>query len=242
MPGATAARRLNRIKPEVLTAMEPTRNLPHARYRRFEGMREVRGGDRRADSADAEPHTRFRPVAEPRLQLAGPTRAAAPVPPRQPAEPASHRAARHRQVRPPSPAHAPAARSSSREAVSIRETLRPAKHLYDPFVIFDASHYRAPLPLRPPARIPWHARRRGHAAIAGPLQRNLGSIEPRQWRRPSAACSGRLMSRPPDCRRPACAHEVDWLDRVRRVSAMIPCALRGLRCLVQPHPSFFLGK
>ena len=26
-------------------------------------------------------------------------------------------------------------------AVSIRETLRPAKHVYDPFVIFDASHY-----------------------------------------------------------------------------------------------------
>jgi len=26
-------------------------------------------------------------------------------------------------------------------AISIRETLRPAKHVYDPFVIFDASHY-----------------------------------------------------------------------------------------------------
>lgn len=26
-------------------------------------------------------------------------------------------------------------------AVSIRETLPPAKHVYDPFVIFDASHY-----------------------------------------------------------------------------------------------------
>jgi hypothetical protein len=26
-------------------------------------------------------------------------------------------------------------------AVFIRETQRPAKHLYDPFVIFDASHY-----------------------------------------------------------------------------------------------------
>ena len=26
-------------------------------------------------------------------------------------------------------------------AVSIRETLQPAKHVYDPFVIFDASHY-----------------------------------------------------------------------------------------------------
>lgn len=26
-------------------------------------------------------------------------------------------------------------------AVIIRETLRPAKHVYDPFVIFDASHY-----------------------------------------------------------------------------------------------------
>jgi hypothetical protein len=27
------------------------------------------------------------------------------------------------------------------ESVSIRVTLRPAKHLYDPFVVFDASHY-----------------------------------------------------------------------------------------------------
>jgi hypothetical protein len=26
-------------------------------------------------------------------------------------------------------------------AVKINETLRPAKHVYDPFVIFDASHY-----------------------------------------------------------------------------------------------------
>ena len=26
-------------------------------------------------------------------------------------------------------------------AISIRETLLPAKHVYDPFVIFDASHY-----------------------------------------------------------------------------------------------------
>ena len=26
-------------------------------------------------------------------------------------------------------------------AVKINETLKPAKHLYDPFVIFDASHY-----------------------------------------------------------------------------------------------------
>jgi hypothetical protein len=26
-------------------------------------------------------------------------------------------------------------------AISIRKTLRPAKHVYDPFVIFDASHY-----------------------------------------------------------------------------------------------------
>lgn len=26
-------------------------------------------------------------------------------------------------------------------AMSIRETLRPAKHVYDPFVVFDASHY-----------------------------------------------------------------------------------------------------
>ena len=26
-------------------------------------------------------------------------------------------------------------------AVSIRETLRPAKLVYDPFVVFDASHY-----------------------------------------------------------------------------------------------------
>jgi hypothetical protein len=27
------------------------------------------------------------------------------------------------------------------EAVSIRRTLQDAKHVYDPFVIFDASHY-----------------------------------------------------------------------------------------------------
>ena len=26
-------------------------------------------------------------------------------------------------------------------AVKINETLKPAKHVYDPFVIFDASHY-----------------------------------------------------------------------------------------------------
>lgn len=26
-------------------------------------------------------------------------------------------------------------------AVSIRETLHPARHVYDPFIIFDASHY-----------------------------------------------------------------------------------------------------
>lgn len=26
-------------------------------------------------------------------------------------------------------------------AISVRETLQPAKHVYDPFVVFDASHY-----------------------------------------------------------------------------------------------------
>lgn len=120
--------------------MEPTRNLPHAQYRRFQGMREyeslinqlipqtqsrIRIFDRSLSHAYNSPqrHELLRQFLHAnrlnRLFIV------------------LHEVDKFE-------SHQPRMRQLLKlfsEAVSIRITLRPAKHLYDPFVIFDASHY-----------------------------------------------------------------------------------------------------
>ena len=125
---------------EVFTLMEPTRNLPHARYRRFEGMREyeavidelipqtqsrIRVFDRSLSRAynSAERHELLR-----QFLLANRLNRLLIV---------LHDTDRFDRHHP----RMLQLLEQFTEAVSIRETLRPAKHLYDPFVIFDASHY-----------------------------------------------------------------------------------------------------
>jgi hypothetical protein len=120
--------------------MEPTRNLPHARYRRFEGMREY---ERVIDELIPRTQSRIR-IFDRSLSHA------------------YNSAQRHELLRQFLLAnrlnrlfivlhetdkfdrHHPRMLrllEHFSDAVRIRETLRPAKHLYDPFVIFDASHY-----------------------------------------------------------------------------------------------------
>jgi hypothetical protein len=120
--------------------MEPTRNLPHARYRRFEGMREyeavidelipqtqsrIRIFDRSLSRAYNSPerHELLR-----QFLLANRLNRLLIV---------LHETDKFDR-------HHPRMRrllEQFTDAVSIRETQQPARHVYDPFVIFDASHY-----------------------------------------------------------------------------------------------------
>jgi len=120
--------------------MEPTHNLPHAQYRRFEGMREYEG---LIDEIIPQTQSRIR-VFDRSLSHA------------------YNSAQRHDLLRQFLLAnrlnrlfivlhevdrferHHPRMLQlleQFSEGVSIRITQQPAKHLYDPFVIFDASHY-----------------------------------------------------------------------------------------------------
>jgi hypothetical protein len=125
---------------EKTPVVEPTGNLPNAEYRRFEGLREYE------EVIDALiPQTqRFIRVFDRTLS-------------RDWASPQRHEALRqfllaNRLNRLLIVVHdaEPVERECPRmldlvrhfsAAVRIHETLTPAKHVYDPFVVFDASHY-----------------------------------------------------------------------------------------------------
>ena len=121
-------------------AVEPTGNLPNAEYRRFEGLREYE------EVIDALiPQTqRFIRVFDRSLS-------------RNWTSPQRHEAVRQfllasrlnrllivvhdaEPVERECPRMMDLVRQFS-AAVRIHETLTPAKHVYDPFVVFDASHY-----------------------------------------------------------------------------------------------------
>jgi hypothetical protein len=120
--------------------MEPKRNLPHAQYRRFEGMREyerlvdelipltqsrIRVFDRSLSDAynSAHRHELLR-----QFLLANRLNRLLIV---------LHDADRFDRHQP----RMLQLLEHFSDAVSIRVTLRPARHVYDPFVIFDGSHY-----------------------------------------------------------------------------------------------------
>jgi hypothetical protein len=120
--------------------MEPSHNLPNAEYRRFEGMREyealidelipktqltIRIFDRSLSRAYNSPQ-RFELLRQ--FLLAGRQNRLLVV---------VHQAGGFERD---CPRMLQLLRQFS-YAVSIRETLRSARHVYDPFVIFDASHY-----------------------------------------------------------------------------------------------------
>lgn len=120
--------------------METNHNLPNAEYRRFEGMREyqavidrmipltlrtIRIFDRSLGSSYNAPE-RFESLRQ--FLLASRVNRVMI---------ALHDTAR---VKTECPRMLTLIQQFS-HAVSIRETLRPAKLVYDPFVIFDASHY-----------------------------------------------------------------------------------------------------
>lgn len=120
--------------------MERTRNLPHAQYRRFEGMREyeslvdelipqtqsrIRVFDRSLSHAY---NTAQRQELLRQFLLANRLNRLFIV---------LHEVDRFDRDQP----RMVQLLEQFSEAVSIRITLRPARHLYDPFVIFDASHY-----------------------------------------------------------------------------------------------------
>jgi hypothetical protein len=125
---------------EKTPGVEPTGNLPNAEYRRFEGLREYE------EVIDALiPQTqRFIRVFDRSLSRSW-------------TSPQRHEALRQfllasRQNRLLIVVHdaEPVERECPRmmdlvrqfsAAVRIHETLSPAKHVYDPFVVFDASHY-----------------------------------------------------------------------------------------------------
>ena len=125
---------------EKAPAVEPTGNLPNAEYRRFEGLREYE------EVIDALiPQTqRFIRVFDRGLS-------------RNWTSPQRHEALRQfllasrlnrllivvhdaEPVERECPRMMDLVRQFS-AAVRIHETLSPAKHVYDPFVVFDASHY-----------------------------------------------------------------------------------------------------
>ena len=120
--------------------MERTRNLPHAQYRRFDGMREF---ERLMDELIPQTQSRIR-VFDRSLSRAYNS-------------PQRHELFRqfllanrlnrlhivlHEVDR--LDRHQPRMLDlleQFSEAVQIRATLRPARHLYDPFIIFDGIHY-----------------------------------------------------------------------------------------------------
>jgi hypothetical protein len=120
--------------------METTHNLPHAEYRRFEGMREyeavidalipqtqrtIRIFDRSLSRA-YNTNTRYEALRG--FLLAG----------------RGNRLLIVLHETGPLERDCPRVIDLLRQfstAVKINETLKPAKHVYDPFVIFDASHY-----------------------------------------------------------------------------------------------------
>jgi hypothetical protein len=120
--------------------MQRTGNLPHAQYRRFEGMREfetlldemipqtqsaIRVFDK---SLSREYNASQRYEALRRFLLASRSNRLMIV--LHETEPIERQCPRVIEL----------ARQFS-SAVKIRQTLRPARHVYDPFVIFDATHY-----------------------------------------------------------------------------------------------------
>lgn len=120
--------------------MQRTGNLPHARYRRFEGMREfetlldemipqtqsaIRVFDK---SLSREYNALQRYEALRQFLLASRSNRLMIV--LHETEPIERQCPRVIEL----------ARQFS-SAVKIHQTLRPARHVYDPFVIFDATHY-----------------------------------------------------------------------------------------------------
>jgi hypothetical protein len=146
--------------------MERTRNLPHAQYRRFEGMREY---ERLLDELIPQTQSRIR-IFDRSLS-------------RSYNAPQRHELLRQfllanrlnrllivlhevDKLDRQQPRMLELLEQFS-ESVQIRATLRPARHVYDPFVIFDGSHYLHRFHydhLRGPER------RRRHPAAARPLQ------------------------------------------------------------------------
>jgi hypothetical protein len=125
---------------EKAPAVEPTGNLPNAEYRRFEGLREyeevidalipqsqrfIRVFDRTLSRGWTSPQ---RHEALRQFLLASRLNRLLIVV--HDAEPVERECPRMMDL----------VRQFS-AAVRIHETLSPAKHVYDPFVVFDASHY-----------------------------------------------------------------------------------------------------
>ena len=120
--------------------MEFTRNLPHAQYRRFQGMREY---EALIDQLIPQTQSRIRIFDRSLSRVYN--------------SPERHELLRQfllanrlnrllivlHEVDTLDRQHPRMFRLLEQfsEAVSIRRTLQAAKHLYDPFVIFDASHY-----------------------------------------------------------------------------------------------------
>ncbi len=120
--------------------MERAGNLPHAQYRRFEGMREyealldgmipqtqgvIRVFDKALSREYNSPH-RYEALRQ--FLLAS----------------RSNRLMIVLHETDPIDRQCPRVIDLARHfssAVKIRQTLRPARHVYDPFVIFDATHY-----------------------------------------------------------------------------------------------------
>lgn len=120
--------------------MNTSRNLPHASYRRFEGMREY---DEVIDSLISRTQRSIR-IFDRSLSRAYES------PQRQELLRRFLLADRLNRLMIVLHEVAPLQRGYPRmwhlrrefgHAVIIRETQRPARHLYDPFVVFDASHY-----------------------------------------------------------------------------------------------------